>query len=180
MKSKVIIILLSLVVIACNSSKKTTEDNLKSNQSFFKENSVYSELAENNYYNLFYFNSENNTVYFSKIKKNDTLNKTNKSKLKIVVYGEYEIQGNILKIQKNIEKKIRTTGRNFFQSILFTFPLPAPRTKHEVTIVDKKIIIEGQIKKDTINSFLIYEPKFKGIVKKDNIYDNYSGSINLE
>lgn len=202
MKKKISIILLSLIVISCSSSKKKMENKEQSDQTFFKINSVYSELIESNYRNLYYFNSENNTVYFSKIKMNDSVNKTNKSQLTVTRYGEFELQKNTIKIQKDIEKTIKVRGRNFFKSILFVF-LPIPRaSKKEITIVDKEIITEGEIKEDTIfmnkmylgtktlefkkkksskihtiNSFLIYEPKFKGIIKKDDLYNNYSVNI---
>ena len=202
MKTKMII-LIFLIISSCNSSKEIIKNEEKITQSFFKINGVYSELTKNNYYNLYFFNSENNTVYFSKFKINDTINKVNKPRLEITVYGEYKIEDNIIKIKQDIEKKVRVSSRNFLESIVFTFPLPAPRAaKREITVIDKEIITEGEVKEDTIfinkmyvgtkklnfkkknlskthtiNSILIYEPNFKGIIKKNNIYNNYEVQI---
>ncbi len=188
---------------ACNSSKKTIKNEEKITQSFFKINGVYSELTKNNYYNLYFFNSENNTVYFSKFKINDTIDNVNKPILKISVYGEYEIEDNIIKIRQDIEKKVKVSNRNFLESIVFTFPLPAPRAaRSDITVIDKEIITEGEVKEDTIfinkmyagtkkinfkkkkiskthtiNSILIYEPNFKGIIRKDNLYNYNSVTI---
>jgi hypothetical protein len=198
-----IIILIFLIISACNSSKEIIKNKEKITQSYFKINGVYSELTKNNYRNLYFFNSENNTVYFSKFKINDTLNKVNKPILKISVYGEYEIEDNIIKIQQDIEKKVKVSNRNFLENIVFTFPLPAPRAaKREITVIDKEIITEGKVKQDTIfinkmyvgtkklnfkkkktskthtiNFILIYEPKFKGVIKKNSIYNNYEVQI---
>ncbi len=192
---------MSLIVNACSSSQQVIKSEEKTSQDFLKINHVYSELDENSYNNLYFFNSENNTVYFSKYKVNDTINKINK--LKTTFFGEYKVENNTVKIQRYIPKTVKVSSRNFIESIIFTFPLPTPRTeKKEITIVGKEIITEGEIKGDTIvmkkmyfgtkklnfekkrlskshnvNSILICEPKFKGVIKKDNIYDNYKVEI---
>jgi hypothetical protein len=80
MGNKSLILGLLLVVFSCGSLKKVTDQKEISNQSFFKADAVYCEFSQNGYVDLYYFNSENNTVYISKIKKhvNDSISKTKK------------------------------------------------------------------------------------------------------
>lgn len=106
MENKISILFLLLIVFSCGSLKKVTEQKEISDQSFFKTDAVYSELSKNNYINFYYFNSENNTVYISKIKNhiNDSISKKKEFQLTASVYGRYVINGILLKCKKILIK----------------------------------------------------------------------------
>lgn len=202
MKTK-IIILASLIIIACNSSKEVLKNEEIKNKNYFRVNGVYSQLSENNYCNLYFFNSEDSTVYFSKLKIDDTAKITNKPKLKIAVFGDYKIESNIMKIKQYKEKgtRVQLSAQDLLKSIVFTFPFPIPRAPKTEIVISDQIITEGEIKEDTIllnkmyignkrlsfkkkksskthalNLILIYEPKLKGIIKREPYY-NYEVQI---
>lgn len=204
MENKSLILFLLLIVFSCDSLKKITEQKEISNQSFFKTDAVYSEFSENSYVNLYYFNSENKTVYISKIKKNvnDSISKKKKIQLTTSLYGRYVINGNTIKMQKDIDKVLKIKQKHIFSITFMFIPVRPSKATTDVIVVDKEIITEGYIKQDSIiitknylgtkklnykkkflsktnliKSLLIYKPNLKGVILKDNEFSSYSALI---
>lgn len=199
MRKYLFILLLFVATIGCSSPQKMTEKIVPINSAFFKADAVYSKFIDDNFLNLYYFNSEDKTVYISKIKNNDVIFKTKDFKINTSAYGEYKIEANSIKIQKYIYKAVNVHEQSLLKRALYVL-LPIPNSsKVEVTIVDKELITEGEIKKDSlimnktyfgtkkfdfkmessskisnIKSILIYNPKFKGISTKESKYSSYS------
>ncbi len=190
-----------LIVTSCSSLKKVTKQKEIPEESFFFKNAVYTELLDNNYVNLYYFNSENNMVYISKIKKqvNDSINQKKEIQLTTSLYGRYIINGHVIKMQKDIDKIVKIKPKRIF-SIMFMFiPVRLSKETTNIKMVDKEIITEGEVKADTITltksyfgtkklnfekepsskinlmkSCLIHKPDFKGVAIKNDALNSYS------
>ncbi|MEO8255170.1 MAG: hypothetical protein ABI554_12380, partial [Flavobacterium sp.] len=145
MRKNLFILLLFVATIGCSSPQKITKNIVPINSEFFKSDAVYSELIDNNLLNLYYFNSEDKNVYISKIKNDTIIYKTNDLKINTTIYGEYNLEGNMIKTQKYTFKNVMYNDRKISERILFfflnfVFPVHRASSRGAMTVVDKEII----------------------------------------
>lgn len=190
-----------MTLLSCASSNKNKVAPTSSEARFFRQDVVYSETLPDKTVVHYFFNSENGSVYLLQTSKklNDSIEKSTKDSFAAAYYGKYIIDGGIIKIQKDIEKTVGVKPKRVF-SIMFMFvPVRPSQSSNSVTIVENKLITEGDIKQDRItwtksymgtkklnfskkksakinelNTNLVYNPKLIGKVVKDNELSNYS------
>lgn len=197
---KIVSIILVIFLFSCTSAKEKTKITEIPKSSFFKSDGIYMEDFEDNSINLYYFSSIDSILYFSNIKK-ETIDSEGGLKLTTTPLGRYITSGNNIKIQQDIDKSIGVKS-NYIFSPMFLFLPTRFKTGGNVTIVDKEIITEGEIKTDTIhltkeyfgskeldfkrkkgakintkNTVLVLNNKLKGTITKDGRYSSNKASI---
>ncbi|MCV9932537.1 hypothetical protein OIU80_09600 [Flavobacterium sp. LS1R47] len=197
---KTITLIVFISLISCSSIKNKTEIKEVSNQLFFKPDGIYSEKLDNNSTNIYYFSSIDSIVYFSKITK-DHNDSVGKQKLSTIPFGRYLVSGNNIKVQQDIDKLVKIKPKSSY-NFLFMFLPTKFGSNRNVTLIDKEIITEGEVKKDSIiltkeylgteelnfkkrkgsktipkNSLLIFNANLKGIVTKESKYSANKATI---
>jgi hypothetical protein len=197
---KTITLIVFISLISCSSIKNKTEIKEASNQLFFNPDGIYTEKADENSTNIYYFSSIDSIVYFSKITKehNDSIGKL---KLSTTPLGRYLVSGSNIKIQQDIDKLVKIKPKSSY-NFLFMFLPTKFGSNRNVTLIDKEIITEGEIKKDSIiltkeylgteelnfkkrkgsktipkNSLLISNTNLKGIITKESKYSANKATI---
>ncbi|KIC01509.1 hypothetical protein [Flavobacterium sp. JRM] len=198
LKTITFIVLISL--ISCSSIKNKTEVKEVSNQFYFKLDGIYTEKFDDNSTDIYFFSSIDSVVYFSKITK-EHYDSIDKLKLSTTPLGRYLVSGNNIKIQQDIDKLVKIKPKSSY-NFLFMFLPTKFGSNRNVTLIDKEIITEGEIKKDSIiltkeylgteelnfkkrkgskiipkNSLLIANTNLKGIVTKESKYSANKATI---
>lgn len=198
LKTITFIVLISL--ISCSSIKNKTEVKEVSNQFYFKLDGIYTEKFDDNSTDIYFFSSIDSVVYFSKITK-EHYDSIDKLKSSTTPLGRYLVSGNNIKIQQDINKLVKIKPKSSY-NFLFMFLPTKFGSNRNVTLIDKEIITEGEIKKDSIiltkeylgteelnfkkrkgskiipkNSLLIANTNLKGIVTKESKYSANKATI---
>jgi hypothetical protein len=197
---KTITFVIFVSLISCSSIKSKTEIKEISNQFFLKPDGIYTEKFDDNLTNIYYFSSIDSVVYFSKITKRDN-DSIGKLKLSTTPFGRYSVSGNIIKIQQDTDKFVKIKPK-YSYNFMFMFLPTRLGNNTNVTLIDKEIITEGEIKKDSIvltkeylgteelnfkkkkgsktilkNALLIFNTNLNGVITKESKYSANKATI---
>ncbi|WP_126340485.1 hypothetical protein [Kaistella jeonii] len=169
-------------VLSCSSTKIISAQNQEFSRANFKPNAVYTEILENKDLTFYFFHDKEKHLYVATIKNTsrDSLDYLGRIEVPLTKYGRYTLKGDVIKIQRDIEKSVNYTSGRYTSSIMFLFiPMRFNKSRGAVTVVDKEIITEGLVEKDQIKIYKTYFGSKNYNFKKKNFIDPENLNSNL-